>query len=173
MKPVTINFTGLSGSGKSTLAEMTYSFLINHGEKVELLDGDDIRSALKGVFGYTNEERIKATTVYSFLAKILNRNGISAIMASVTSKESSRLSCRSVIENYIEIYVSCPLSECVKRDVKGLYKAALSGNEKNVVGIDIDYEIPMHSELTVYTDTETKEECFEKIKEYLLKNVIN
>ncbi len=139
----TIWLTGLSASGKSTLAEKLTDFLNNNGDKVQLLDGDIVRDEIGGMFGYTRDERIKAANVYRVMAKLLNENGINVVVAAISPYEEIREANRNRIQNYIEVYVNCPIEECIRRDPKGgLYNRALKGKEKHVAGIDEKFEIP-------------------------------
>ena len=166
-KGTTIWLLGLSASGKSTLAERVVRYLCDSGRKVQLIDGDTIREEIGGMFGYTREERIKAANVYRAMARLLNENEIDVVVAAISPYEEMRVKNRERITNYIEVNVNCPIDECIERDPKGLYKKALDGREKFVVGIDEEYEFPQNSDIVVNTMEESIEESFEKIIKHL------
>lgn len=163
----TIWFTGLSGAGKSTLAIETANFLEKHGHTVQILDGDIIRKGIGNIFGYSKEERMKMSRVIRLICKILNNNGITVIVAAIAPFQEMRDINRSDIDNYIEVYVDCPIEICIKRDVKGLYRQALNGDMKHVVGIDDPFEIPKSPDVVVNTDKETIEESVKVIVDCL------
>lgn len=163
----TIWLTGLSASGKSTLAEKVTAYLDSNGNKVQLLDGDIVRDEIGGMFGYTRTERIKAANIYRVMAKLLNRNGINAVVAAISPYEEIRKANRERIGKYIEIYVNCPIDECIRRDPKGLYRRALQGEEKHVVGIDEKFEVPENYDIEVNTFNESIEESYLKIVQFL------
>ncbi|MFW5795046.1 MAG: adenylyl-sulfate kinase [Bacillota bacterium] len=169
----TIWLTGLSGSGKTTLSKKINQYLLERNYKVQLLDGDILRDEIGGMFGYTRSERIKAASVYRLLAKTLNDNGINAIVASIAPYKSIRNSNRNNLEKYFEIYIKCSIEECVKRDVKGLYKRVFNGKEKNVVGIDEPFEVPLKHDLQIDTKKLSVEKSFDKIIKFLNNEVGN
>lgn len=162
-KGTTIWLVGLSASGKSTLAERIVEYFGNSGKPVQLIDGDIMREEIGGMFGYTREERIKAANVYRAMCKLLNNNGINVVVAAIAPYEEIRIKNRERIENYIEINVNCPIEKCIERDPKGLYKRALDGKEKYVIGIDEEYEFPENSDIEVRTSEESIEESYFKI----------
>jgi adenylylsulfate kinase len=141
-KRFTMLLTGLSGAGKSTIAERLSMKLKDDGHRIEVLDGDIVRKEIGQLFGYSREERIKVSKILRFTAKLLNNNGISVIIAAISPYQEMREQYRREINDYIEVYVKCPLEVCVERDVKGIYKKALQGDLKNVIGVDEAFEIP-------------------------------
>ena len=157
----TMLLTGLSGAGKSTIAVALAEKLRLAGKRVQVLDGDLVRNEIGHLFGYSREERLKVSQILRFSAKVLNRNGISVIIAAISPYQEMRDLYRRDVEHYIEVYVKCPLEVCIARDVKGLYKRALDGIEKNVIGIDEAFEIPKSPDVVVDTsildDTATLE----------------
>lgn len=167
-KGYTIWLTGLSGAGKSTLAQEIHKYLSDNGKKVQILDGDIVRNEIGHLFGYSREERMKMSKVIRLISKLLNDNGIDVIVAAIAPYQEMREINRNEIENYLEIYVKCSLEVCVERDTKGLYKKALRGEVKHVVGIDDVYEIPRSSNIEVDTSVETVEQSMERIKELLV-----
>ena len=159
----TIWFTGLSCSGKSTLAEIIDKRLRSDGYKVEILDGDVVRTNLSKGLGFSKEDRDINILRIGFVANLLSRNGVVAITAAISPYREIRDKVRSDIGNFCEVFVSAPLEVCIERDVKGLYKKALAGEIKNYTGVDDPYEEPLKPEVIVETDKETPEESVDKI----------
>ncbi len=168
-KGFTIWFTGLSGSGKSTVAQELEKILKEKGYFVEVLDGDEIRKELNYDLGFSKEDRDTNIKRISFLTKILSRNGVVAIGAAISPYRELRKYARSLNKNFCEVYVNCPLEECIKRDPKGMYKKALAGEIKNFTGIDDPYEPPENPELVLETHKETPEESAKKVIEKLVE----
>lgn len=126
-----------------------------------------MRENLGRMFGYKREDRIKVANIYRLMCKILNDNGIIVITAAMAPFEEIRQDNRNVLENYIEVYVNCSIEKCIERDLKGIYKKAILGQEENVIGIDEKFEEPQNADLVVYTDIESIDESFNKIKSYI------
>jgi len=160
----TIWFTGLSGSGKTTLSKRLESELRLRGvQKVELLDGDVIRTHLSKGLGFSKEDRDANIKRIGFVCKLLSRNGVVAIAAAISPYREVRDFNRKEIGDFVEVYCKCPLDACIRRDVKGLYRKALSGEIKNYTGVDDPYEEPLKPEVTLETDRETPEQSVMKI----------
>lgn len=160
--------TGISGSGKTTLANAVARQLKKEKISCTILDGDDIRSQLGNLFGYTREERMKNSRVVQLLAKKLVENRVNVIAAIVAPYEEMRQQFREYLgDSYIEIFVNCSLDECEKRDTKGYYKAVKEGKMRNLNGANDEYEVPRNSNLIVNTAVETVEESTKRIVEYL------
>ncbi len=159
----TIWFTGLSGSGKSTLSEILEQRLQAHGHKVEIMDGDIVRTHLSKGLGFSREDRDTNIKRIAFVCNLLSRNGVICISAAIAPYREAREWAREHIGNFVEIYVKCPLDVCRARDVKGLYKLVDEGKIKNFTGVDDPYEEPEHPELVVETDKETIEESISRI----------
>jgi adenylyl-sulfate kinase len=162
-KGFTLWFTGLSGAGKSTLAERITPILRARGHKVEVLDGDEVRTNLSKGLGFSKEDRDTNIKRIGWVAKILTRNDVVAITAAISPYREVRDWCRGQIGNFVEVYVKCSLEACEKRDVKGLYAKARAGQIKQFTGIDDPYEEPLHPEVVVETDRETVEQSVHKI----------
>ena len=162
-------FTGLSGSGKTTIADSLYEKLIKKKHYIELLDGDEIRENLTKDLGFSKEDRDENIRRISYICKLLSRNGIGVITAFISPYKKMRDYARESSKNFIEIYVATPLHICEKRDVKGLYKKARSGEIKMFTGISDPYEEPENPEITINTQNETVEESTGKIISYLEK----
>ena len=157
-KGFTIWFTGLSGSGKTTLSKRLESELRRRGiQKVELLDGDVIRTHLSKGLGFSKEDRDANIKRIGFVCKLLSRNGVVAIAAAISPYREIRDFNRKEIGDFVEVYCKCPLETCIRRDVKGLYRKALSGEIKNYTGVDDPYEEPLKPEVILETDRETPE----------------
>ncbi len=160
-------FTGLSGSGKTTLAKLLEKELKSHGIRVERLDGDVVRQSLTADLGFSKEDRDKNIQRVTFVAKLLSRNGVGVIASFISPYRATRDWVRSEVTNFIEVFVDCSLEECIRRDVKGLYAKALTGEIPEFTGVSDPYEAPSNAELTVYTDKESIEESSAKIIGYL------
>lgn len=152
-KPVTLWFTGLSGSGKSALANEIEKILSVAGHYTMLLDGDNVRMGLNSNLGFEEQDRIENIRRIAEVAKLMNDAGLIVLTSFISPFKSDRERARMIIGegNFIEIYVSTPLEECEKRDVKGLYKKARNGEIPNFTGISSPYEAPQHAEICVDT----------------------
>lgn len=162
-KGFTVWFTGLPSSGKSTLASLLQQRLSEMGYPVELLDGDEVRKRLTKGLGFSKEDRDENIRRISYVAKLLTRVGAVAIVSAISPYRAIREEARAEIGNFVEVYVSCALEECIRRDVKGLYRKALIGEISNFTGISDPYEPPMAPEVVVETDRETPEESLARI----------
>ncbi len=162
-KGVTLWFTGLSGSGKSTIANALTPRLKALGKRVEILDGDEVRTNLSKGLGFSKEDRDTNIRRIGYVAQLLTRNGAVAITAAISPYRAIRDEVRSRIGDFVEIYAKCPLDALVARDVKGLYKKALAGEIKEFTGVSDPYEEPLHPEIVVETDRETVEESVNKV----------
>lgn len=174
-RPLTLWFTGLSGSGKSTLAnELEKRFCID-GKHTMLLDGDNVRMGLNKNLGFSNNDRIENIRRIAEVAKLMNDAGLIVFTAFISPFEKDRCSAREIIghDSFIEIYVSTPLKECERRDVKKLYKKARNGEIKDFTGISSPYEVPKEPDIVIDTTNqrleETVEYLYEKIKNILEK----
>lgn len=163
----TIWFTGLSGSGKSTLSARVADELRRRGRRVEVMDGDEVRTHLSKGLGFNKEDRDVNVRRIGFVCKLLTRNGVWAISAAISPYKDVRREIREQIGDFIEIHVNCSIEKLAERDVKGLYKRALAGEVKNFTGVSDPYEPPDRPEITVSSETETVDESVEKIVRYL------
>jgi len=159
----TLWFTGLSGAGKSTLSEIIEKRLRTRGHKVEVLDGDIVRTHLSKGLGFSREDRDTNIKRIAFVCGLLTRNDVICISAAISPYGDAREWARREIGNFVEVYVKCPLEVCRERDVKGLYKLVDEGKIKNFTGVDDPYEAPEHPELVIETDRETVEESVDRI----------
>ena len=159
----TIWFTGLSGAGKSTLSEIIEQRLKERGRKVEVLDGDIVRTHLSKGLGFSREDRDTNIKRIAFVCSLLTRNGVVCISAAIAPYREAREWAREQIGNFVEVYVKCPIEVCRQRDVKGLYKLVDEGKIKGFTGVDDPYEEPEHPDLVIETDKETIEESVSRI----------
>lgn len=168
-EPLTIWFTGLSGSGKSTLGRELERLLFNQKAQCYLLDGDNLRAGLNGDLEFSEDDRSENIRRVAEVARLFNNAGNIAVCTLISPLEKNRESARKIVgkSNFVEIYVSTPLDECEKRDVKGLYHKARSGNLPFFTGIDSPYEQPLSADLTVSTVSDSIENCSRKIFEFV------
>jgi len=144
-------FTGLSGAGKSTLAEALIPQLRAQGKKVEILDGDVVRTHLSKGLGFSREDRDTNIARIAFVAHLLARNGVVVLVAAISPFREARDAARKQIGEFVEVHVAPPLEECIKRDVKGLYKKALAGEIAQFTGVNDPYEEPLSPEIAIDT----------------------
>jgi len=163
MKGFTLWFTGLSGSGKSTLASAVAKELRRRGMKVEILDGDVVRTNLSKGLGFSKEDRDINIRRIGFVCNLLTRNDVVAIAAAISPYKAIRDENRALIKRFVEVYCECPLEVLAERDVKGLYKKAMAGEIKGFTGVDDPYEPPENPEIRIHSGEETVEESIQKI----------
>lgn len=163
----TVWFTGLPSSGKSTLARTLEQELQSRGRHVEVFDGDEFRLRLSKGLGFSKEDRDENIRRISFVARLVTRCGGVAITCAISPYRELRNEARGEIGRFAEVYVSCPVEVCIERDVKGLYRKAISGEIPNFTGISDPYEEPLNPEVVVDTAIETVEESVGKIIESL------
>ena len=154
----TIWFTGLSGAGKSTISAILERELREQGRKVEVLDGDIVRTHLSKGLGFSKEDRDTNIRRIGWVCEVLTRNDVIAIAAAISPYRSVRDEVRERIGRFVEVFVDVPLEVAIQRDVKGLYKKALAGEIRGFTGVDDPYEPPLDPELVIRTDKETPEQ---------------
>jgi adenylyl-sulfate kinase len=162
-KGFTLWFTGMSGAGKSTISHALERRLRAMGAKVEVLDGDVVRTHLSKGLSFSKEDRDINIRRIGWVCEVLSRNGIIAIAAAISPYRAVREEIRANIPNFVEVYVECPIDVLAERDVKGLYKKALAGEIPNFTGITDPYEPPVNPEVTVNSSTETVEQSAARI----------
>lgn len=170
---VMIWFTGLSGSGKSTIAIALERELQKRGLLCRILDGDNIRSGINNNLGFSTEDRIENIRRIAEIGKLFVDTGIITIAAFISPNNDIREMAANIIgkENFMEIYVSTPIEECERRDVKGLYAKARKGEIKNFTGISAPFEAPQHPALSLDTSKLSVEESVNKLLELILPRV--
>jgi len=160
----TLWFTGLSGAGKTTIADIVERELRARHGKVEVLDGDIVRTNLSKGLGFSREDRDTNVLRIGFVADLLTRNGVGVIVSAISPfKEVRDQVRRSIGEDFIEIYVDAPLEVCAERDVKGLYKRAFAGEIEQFTGVSDPYEPPSAPELHIKTNEEEPHESARRV----------
>lgn len=169
-RPALLWFTGLSGSGKSTIANLVEKKLHRMNRHSFLLDGDNVRHGLNRDLGFTEADRIENIRRVGEVAKLMSDAGLIVITAFISPFRAEREMVRSMLPEgeFLEIFIDTPLAEAEKRDVKGLYKKARSGQLKNFTGIDSPYEAPENPEIRIDTTAMTPEEAADLIIDRLL-----
>jgi adenylyl-sulfate kinase len=171
---LTVWFTGLSGAGKTTICRAVATELLAHGLQVEVIDGDVIRNYLCKDLGFSKHDRDENIRRIGFVSKLLTRNGTIVLVSAISPYRAGRDEARKTIGNFMEVYVSTPLSVCEIRDPKDLYQKARSGKIQGFTGIDDPYEPPLAPEITCNTDQESTRESSSKVVaavlQYLSKN---
>lgn len=162
-KGCAIWFTGLSGAGKSTVSTLLAKRLCAAGAKVELLDGDVVRTHLSKGLGYSREDRDENIRRIGFVCELLSRNGVIVIAAAISPYREVRRSIRARIPNFIEVFMECPMEVLIERDVKGLYKKALAGEIEHFTGVSDPYESPEAPELILHSSLETPEQSADRV----------
>ncbi|MCM1159026.1 MAG: adenylyl-sulfate kinase [Bacteroidales bacterium] len=173
-KAITIWMTGLSGAGKSTLANELEKRLFALGKHSMLLDGDNVRMGLNKNLGFKENDRIENIRRVAEVSKLMNDAGLIVLTSFISPFRQDRLNAKNIIgDSFVEVYVSTPLEECEKRDVKGLYKDARAGKISNFTGISSPYEEPENPDIVVDTSKNTIEECVDLILKQLEKYLNN
>lgn len=170
---VMIWFTGLSGSGKSTIAIALERELHKRGLLCRILDGDNIRSGINNNLGFTEADRIENIRRIAEVSKLFVDTGIITIAAFISPSNDIREMAANIIgkDDFLEVYVSTPIEECERRDVKGLYAKARRGVIKNFTGISAPFEAPAHPALTLDTSALSLEESVNKLLELILPRI--
>jgi adenylylsulfate kinase len=159
----TVWFTGLSGAGKTTVADRLESALRERGHKVEVLDGDVVRTNLTKGLGFSKEDRDTNIRRIGYVAHLLTRNGVAVITAAISPYRDVRDENRALIGDFVEVYAKCPIDVLAERDVKGLYKKALAGEIDNFTGVSDPYEEPLNAEVVIESDKESVDESLAKV----------
>jgi len=166
-KGFTVWFTGMSGAGKSTLSQPVAERLRSLGHKVEVLDGDVVRTNLSKGLTFSKEDRDINVRRIGFVANLLSRNGVVAVTAAISPYRNIREEVRQMITNdgagFVEVFVTCPVEVLAERDVKGLYKKALAGEIGQFTGVSDPYEPPVNPEVVVDSSKEKVGDSVEKI----------
>jgi adenylyl-sulfate kinase len=152
---ITLWFTGIPASGKSAIAREVRDLLANRGLPVELLDGPEVRQSLSRGLGFTREDREENVRRIGYVAKLLSRNGVIAICASVSPYRATREEIRQHVTNFVEIYVECPIQVAEQRDTEGLYARARAGVIEDFTGVSDPYEPPERPEVHIRSHEES------------------
>jgi adenylylsulfate kinase len=167
-KALAVWFTGLSGAGKSTLANALEVELVKMGIHTYILDGDNIRSGLNADLDFSESGRTENIRRIGEVTNLFVDAGIVVLSAFISPFRKDRESVRQIVgaENFVEVFVDCPLEICEQRDVKGLYKKARAGEIKNFTGIDSPFEAPINPDVYVNTHEQSLQECLDLLINY-------
>jgi adenylylsulfate kinase len=169
-KGFTLWFTGLSGAGKTTIAEIVGPELERRGLAVEYLDGDVVRTHLSKGLGFSKEHRDTNIERIGWVASRLTRHGAAVLVSAISPYEETRRKARELVEehgSFVEVFVAASVEECARRDVKGLYEKAFSGEIKEFTGVSDPYEEPVNPELRIDTEEHEPEESAQIVVETL------
>jgi len=169
-KGFTLWFTGLSGAGKTTIAEIVGPELERRGLAVEYLDGDVVRTHLSKGLGFSKEDRDTNIERIGWVASRLTRHGAAVLVSAISPYEETRQNARELVEEhgaFVEVFVATSVEECARRDVKGLYEKAFSGEIKEFTGVSDPYEEPANPELRIDTEVHEPEESARIVVEKL------
>jgi adenylylsulfate kinase len=169
-KGFTLWFTGLSGAGKTTIAEIVGPELERRGLAVEYLDGDVVRTHLSKGLGFSKEDRDTNIERIGWVASRLTRHGAAVLVSAISPYEETRRKARELVEEhgeFVEVFVATSVEECARRDVKGLYEKAFSGEIKEFTGVSDPYEEPVNPELRIDTEAHEPEESAQIVVEKL------
>ncbi len=167
-KPTVIWLTGLSGSGKTTIAYSLMEKLKKKSVIPVLLDGDEIRQAIRQT-GFDEDSRKKHNRNVGYIASLFEKQGNIVIVSLISPYDDTRKEVRAMCSNFIEVYVATDLDVCIQRDKKGLYKKALTGELKFFTGISAPYHPPINPEIKIDTSKMTVSECSDVIFRYMKK----
>jgi len=167
-------FTGLSGSGKSTVAIALERELHSRGLLCRILDGDNIRSGINNNLGFSAEDRVENIRRIAEVGRLFVDTGIITIAAFISPNNQLREMAAEIIgkDDFVEVFISTPLEECEKRDVKGLYAKARRGEIKNFTGISAPFEAPEHPDITLDTSKLPVEESVKILLDYVLPKAV-
>ncbi len=162
-------FTGLSGAGKSSIAQALEEALHQGGRRTFVLDGDNVRHGLCADLGFSPEDRRENLRRIADLARLFLEAGVITLSAFISPMVADRALVKSIVgpENFLEVFVACPLEVCEERDVKGLYRRARAGEIAEFTGISAPYEAPQAPDLRLDTSTLSLEECVARVLDLL------
>lgn len=174
-QPKLIWFTGLSGSGKSTIASVLEVDLFNKGAHTYILDGDNIRSGLNNDLDFSDSHRKENIRRIAEVSKLFVDAGTVVLTAFISPFEEDREAVKKLVgaDNFIEVFVECPLEVCEQRDVKGLYAKARAGLIKNFTGIDSPFEAPKNPDIKVNTAEQTLEACLAQLNQSIQPQIFS
>jgi adenylyl-sulfate kinase len=159
--------TGLSGAGKSTVAAKLAPALAERGHRVELLDGDEVRTNLCQDLGFSRADRDTNIARIGYVAGKLAKHGVAVLVAAVSPYRAARDQVRASVDRFVEVHVAAPLATCAQRDPKGLYARALAGEIKHFTGVSDPYEPPLDPEIVLHTEAESVDESAHQVLAWL------
>jgi adenylylsulfate kinase len=167
-------FTGLSGSGKSTLANLVEVVLHEQNKATYVLDGDNIRLGINKDLTFAPEDRSENIRRIAEICNLMLDAGVITLAAFISPYLKDRALIKKIVgtDNFIEIFVNTSLKECERRDVKGLYAKARSGEIKNMTGISAPYEAPINPDFEITTDGKTIEDSVKEILIFLSNKIV-
>lgn len=170
---IMIWFTGLSGSGKSTVAMGVERELHAQGILCRILDGDNVRAGINNNLGFSAEDRIENIRRIAEIGKLFVQTGVVTLACFVSPTNDIRQMARKIVgeEDFLEVYISTPIEECERRDVKGLYARARKGEVKNFTGISAPFEAPVSPDIAIDTSKIPLEESVKTLTELIIKRV--
>jgi adenylyl-sulfate kinase len=170
---VIVWITGLSAAGKTSVANRLCVELVGRGFDADVLDGDVMRQHISRGLDFTREGREENTRRLGFVAGLLARHGVIAIVAAISPYRAVRDELRAASgAKFFEVYMSTPIEVCEQRDPKGLYRRARTGELRQFTGIDDPYEPPFSPEITCSTESETVEGTVDTILRALLPRLV-
>jgi adenylylsulfate kinase len=162
--------TGLAGAGKSTVAAKLGPALAERGHRVELLDGDDVRTNLCQGLGFSREDRDTNIARIGYVAGRLSKHGVAVLVAAISPYREARDRVRASVDTFVEVYVAAPVATCAERDPKGLYAKALAGEIPHFTGVSDPYEPPTNPELVLHTEAESVDDSVHQVLTWLEAN---
>ena len=170
---IMIWFTGLSGSGKSTVAMGVERELHAQGILCRILDGDNVRAGINNNLGFSAEDRIENIRRIAEIGKLFVQTGVVTLACFVSPTNDIRQMAVEIVgeEDFLEVYISTPIEECERRDVKGLYARARKGEVKNFTGISAPFEAPVSADIDIDTSKIPLEESVRTLTELIIKRV--
>ena len=159
--------TGLSGAGKSTVAAKLGPALAERGHRVELLDGDEVRTNLCQGLGFSRQDRDTNIARIGYVAGKLARHGVAVLVAAISPYRQARDQVRASVDTFVEVHVAAPLDTCAQRDPKGLYAKALAGEIPHFTGVSDPYEPPLAPELVLHTEDQSVDDSVHQVLAWL------
>ena len=171
IEPFNLWFTGLPLSGKTTIADKVYKELEKLHIPIERIDSKDVRELIPDI-GYTRDDRNRHMKRVGNLIRTLQKNSISTVASFVSPYKESRKAIREMVKNNVIVYVKADIETCKKRDYKGAYAKAMSGEYQNFSGINDVYEEPQHAEIVIDTNKVNIDESVKQIVKYIKENYV-
>ena len=159
--------TGLSGAGKSTVAAKLGPALAERGHRVELLDGDEVRTNLCQGLGFSRADRDTNIARIGYVAGKLSKHGVAVLVAAISPYRQARDQVRAGVDRFVEVHVAAPLATCAQRDPKGLYAKALAGEIKHFTGVSDPYQPPLEPEIVLHTETQSVDDSVHQVLTWL------